>query len=483
MIRKIWHYLNPIEYLGNRDYSVFFALSTTLAAILAGELLVSPYILKDAETYGLYAIIVFLALIIYFSFRKGIVSGIITSLLTVGFYFYIIYSRHYTDRQLYSGIQTTLVLGILYLLLATVIGWLKQTIDTLIEREADEKVRLYTIIEQLPVGVLITDSKGLVVQTNKQLSQILGQKIPLGSMAGKESLVEGLNENGEEMQGHHSPVAKALFARKPITGKEFVIEKSGKKTYIRVNAAPVKNKKGKIIAAASIVSDITEQRALEKRKDDFINMASHELKTPITSIKLYIDLISRKVKTGQTAKLLGSLKEQTNRLQELVRELLDVSRMQTGKLSFSKEEFRLDRFIEATITELDESQKGPRLIFAKKIPVSVRADKFRIYQVLTNLVMNAKKYSPHDSTIYLRMSRGKKTVTVSVQDYGIGIDRSEQEKIFDRLYQVSDDREKTFPGFGMGLYIAKEIITRHKGTIWVESEKGKGSTFYFTLPR
>jgi signal transduction histidine kinase len=180
--------------------------------------------------------------------------------------------------------------------------------------------------------------------------------------------------------------------------------------------------------------------------------------------------------------ILTNIRNQTNRLQKLVNDLLDVSRLQTGKLTFEKEMFRLDELVAETIEVLKGSAKRQKLIFEKTSPVSVYGDRFRIYQVITNLVTNAIKYSPDNTDIIIKVYKKNKKAEVSVQDSGIGIDKDQRKRIFERLYQVTDDKEKTFPGFGMGLYISKEIIKRHKGNIWVESEKGKGSTFYFNIP-
>ncbi len=144
-------------------------------------------------------------------------------------------------------------------------------------------------------------------------------------------------------------------------------------------------------------------------------------------------------------------------MKELVNDLLDVSRIQTGKLNFSKEKFKLNELIAETIDGLQGTTNNQPLLYKSKQSFEVFADKFRICQVLTNLITNASKYSPENTAIVI------------------------QAKIFERLYQVTDVTEKTFPGLGMGLYISKEIIKRHRGNIWVEGEKGKGSTFYFSL--
>jgi signal transduction histidine kinase len=309
--------------------------------------------------------------------------------------------------------------------------------------------------------------------------------MPNGLIAGKDMIVTA-KQNNKAISASQSPLAHVLITGKTIGNKEFIIERPDKKqVFINVSASVIRNKAGKIIAAASLINDITQQKEMEERKDDFVNMASHELKTPITSMKLYIDALMFLIKQQQNdkpVKILSNIKTQTERLQELVNDLLDVSRLQTGKLTFTKEQFRIDELLKETIEGIEGGTRKQKIIFHAPSPITVHADRFRIYQVITNLITNAIKYSPKEKDIHVKVKRNKDKVIVSVQDFGIGITKDEQKKIFDRLYQVSGDKEKTFPGFGMGLYISREIVKRHRGQIWVESELGKGSTFYFSLP-
>lgn len=477
-------YLNPIRRLGKRNYSILFPLFVSLAIPIFSEVF-AIQIAKNPNIVGSYIIWLNVATIMYFAFRDGLRGGIIAAVLPICYYFYIIYSRQHSGQQLVTSIETTLVLGGLFLAMAGIIGWLKQTIDRLIENEADEKQRLQAILQQMPVGVVITDSKGTVMQVNKKLETILGTKIPSAFTIGSDPILPTVAK-GKKIVPSKGPLAQVIATGKAVVGKEFTItRKDGKQVYVLTSAVPIHNKIGKLIAATSIINDVTQQKELEKRKDDFVNMASHELKTPLTSMKLYIDSLSSRVRgynDERVNKTINSIKIQTDRLQELVNDLLDVSKIQTGKLSFTKEIFRIDVLVAETIDDVRGIAKHQEIILNNKAPINVYADRFRIYQVVTNLITNAIKYSPNANQIKVRVKREAGKVVVSVQDYGIGIAKEQQKKIFERLYQVIDDNGKTFPGFGMGLYISKEIVTRHKGAIWVESEKGKGSTFYFTLP-
>jgi PAS domain S-box-containing protein len=480
-MRRVFHFLNPLDHLGERQYSVWFPLVVILATYIASEV-VANIILRNPAAVGIYVIFISVALIIYFSFREGLTGGLIAAVTTVLYYFYIIYTRHYKGQELRSGVDTTIMLGAIYLVLSLVIGWLKQRIDVLIEIQAHEKRRLQAIIQQLPVGVIITDAKGIVVQTNEKIDEIMGIKIPLGFAIGKDNL--GIAKiDGQVINPAKSPLANALAKGKPVLGKEYIYERpDGKIAYLQVSSSPIHNRKRKIIAAASIISDVTAQKDLERQKDDFLSMASHELKTPITSMKMFIDLLARQKNSTKSNYFVDRIRDQSNRLKELTNDLLDVSRIQTGKLRFNKEVFTLSETIKDTIEGLQGTTKNHRILFIEKYKGTVAADRYRIYQVLINLISNAIKYSPQGDKVIITLAREKERVVVSVEDFGIGIDKEQQEKIFDKLYQVTDPEEKTFPGLGLGLYITKEIIERHKGKIWVISEKGKGSTFSFSLP-
>jgi len=226
-------------------------------------------------------------------------------------------------------------------------------------------------------------------------------------------------------------------------------------------------------------------RESEARKDEFISMASHELKTPLTSLKGFTNLLQRRLaKQGdkQALHFLARMEEQLDKLTKLVSDLLDVTKMQTGKLEFREERFFLNELVRETLENLQGTTETHHLQLEEVTDVQVPGDKDRLGQVLINLLTNAIKYSPEADTVIVRVSADEHNAIVSVQDFGIGIAETHQEKIFERFYQVNDDTEKTFRGLGIGLYISSQIVRGHHGRLWVESAKGAGATFYVTLP-
>lgn len=479
-VKKIVNLLNPFAFLGIKRYSIIYSFVVSVIISILSEIYAN-WIVGDPMAVGTYIILVNVLTIIYFSFRDGIRGGLTAVAVSVAYYFYIIYTREYEGSRFVSGVETTVTLGVVYSIIAFVIGFLKQQVDNLIEREADQRRNLQAIIDQLPVGVVVADRNGKVTHANKFLETLLKKQVPIGYT---------IKNNAPLASDDHTHISEPLFQTittgKPVKGKEISIHRpDGKLKHVLLSTSLVHNKKGKIIAAASILNDVTQQKEIESRKDDFVNMASHELKTPITSMKLYLESLTDKItklNDQKATKILNSIKYQTKKLEELVTELLDITRIQTGKLLLSKEKFSLNDLISETVSEFQGSTPSHEIQFVNSYSTNIYADKFRIYQVLTNLLTNAIKYSPGHGKIKIGMQRNNTNVIVYVKDQGIGIRKEEYKKIFDRLYQVTSAVEKTFPGLGIGLFISKEIISKHNGSIWVESSVGKGSTFYFSLP-
>ena len=224
---------------------------------------------------------------------------------------------------------------------------------------------------------------------------------------------------------------------------------------------------------------------ISKQKDDFISMASHELKTPVTSIKAFAQLLEHDFAEGQNpqgAKMLARMNTQIIRLTGLIDDLLDVSKIEGGKLQYHFADFNLNQMIHDCVKDMQLTTRQHKIKLDVHGSEIVYGDKDRIRQVLTNLLSNAIKYSPDAKVILVSTFRTKKFISVHVKDFGIGINRQKQSKVFDRFFRVSGAKEDTYPGLGLGLYISSEIIKRHNGTISVKSVLGKGSTFSFKLP-
>ncbi|HWY80257.1 MAG TPA: PAS domain-containing protein [Candidatus Sulfotelmatobacter sp.] len=217
-------------------------------------------------------------------------------------------------------------------------------------------------------------------------------------------------------------------------------------------------------------------------RDEFISVVSHELKTPLTSLKLYTQVLQKELLNSKSTKLFSKLDEQINNLSVLINDLLNASKLQHGKLEFNNEEIDLNEVLREAVEDIQKTDKKHIIIVKGKIIKSIYADRYRIYQVITNLLTNAIKYSPDATKVIVQLTPEKEIARVSVRDFGIGINKEDQKIIFNQFYRITSPERKIFPGFGMGLYIANEIIRRYCGKMHVKSTKGKGAVFSFILP-
>ncbi|WP_207423918.1 PAS domain-containing sensor histidine kinase [Desertivirga brevis] len=276
------------------------------------------------------------------------------------------------------------------------------------------------------------------------------------------------------------------------TGTEYEIEyrfvdrfKKGEYRWFLGRAVPIRNEHGEILRWIGTNTDINEFKILQKQKDNFLGIASHELKTPVTSIKAYTQVLEAMLRTDgdeKKASLVNKMDVQLNKLTSLIGDLLDVTKIQTGRMQFNDASFDFNALITEIIEELQRTTRH-ELVAKLEFEGKVFADRDRIGQVITNLISNAIKYSPEANKVIIYSRSDGEAVRLCVQDFGIGIPANKRDRVFEQFYRVSGTKEHTFPGLGLGLYISSEIVKREGGEIWVSSTEGKGSTFCFSLPQ
>lgn len=353
--------------------------------------------------------------------------------------------------------------------------------------------QLKIILQGVVDGILLYTSDSRIMYANEAAAQMMGycsvQEVLQTQQDGLLSKYEIFDEAGQPIpptQLTHlrvfagEPEAQALIGSRLAEGDQ-------SEYWSLVTSRPVSDDDGEVVLVVTIIHDITERIKLERRKDEFISMASHELKTPVTSLKGFTNVLQRRLnKQGDEQGLhyLARMDNQLNRLTALISELLDISRMQSGKLLLRTEPVDFDALIDEIVENVQAATLTHRLCIEGRTGVQVRGDQEHLGQVLINLLTNAIKYSPRAEKVIVRLMRDEdgEQAMVSVQDFGIGIDKAHHERIFERFYQVSNPEEKTYPGLGIGLYISNEIVARHHGRMWVESSKGKGATFVVVLP-
>ncbi|MGN6638984.1 MAG: ATP-binding protein, partial [Mucilaginibacter sp.] len=261
--------------------------------------------------------------------------------------------------------------------------------------------------------------------------------------------------------------------------------KDGRLIDVSLTLSPIRDGRGNIIGASDIARDISEQKRDEQRKNDFIGMVSHELKTPLTSLTAILQVLQAKMGKSEETFIPGALERaniQVKKMAKLINGFLDISRLESGKLMIVKQKFRLDELLQEIISETELTSVQHVIHFDNCDSVQVYADRDKIGSVISNLLSNAIKYSPGSKIVDVRCRIEGRLAIVSIQDYGMGVKRSERKKLFDRYYRVQGSSANLISGFGIGLYLSAEIIRHHDGEIWVESEYGHGSIFYFSLP-
>ncbi len=361
------------------------------------------------------------------------------------------------------------------------------TVESTREKILENELLLKTISNAAPVGLWMTDTEAQNTFVNETWVEWTG--IPFEKHLGAGWLECVLNEDKKDVP---SKFRDCVQRREKYSTEFRIIRKDGEWRWCLTEGTPFYDINGEFAGYAGSVTDITEIKKLEERKDEFITMASHELITPITSIKGYVQLLMNiynelnadKLQAAQpTVKSsLTTISKQVSKLSRLISELLDLSRIESGKLELRKTVFNLMDMVEDSVHDVSHTTSKLTFNIRGDFTGDIYADKDRISQVLLNLLTNAIKYSPEPGYIDVCVNKDGESVIIRVEDQGIGIDKKDHRHIFDRFYRVEGKSEQTYPGFGIGLFIVNEIVSKHHGSVFVESEKGKGSVFAIRLP-
>ncbi|HEV7349751.1 CheR family methyltransferase [Telluribacter sp.] len=308
----------------------------------------------------------------------------------------------------------------------------------------------------------------------------------LGEKAYQGTFEDWLQFVAPDDQAYVRKSIKMAIAEKRDLSIEFrVMLRAGTYNWIQFQTQTTFDEKGQAEQMLGVNLDINDRKMLEKQKDDFIGIASHELKTPVTSIRAYAELLHQMMVDMEdvaSATLVEKMEGQIDRLANLIKDLLDVSRISEGQLQLRKGYFNMNELIQEVTDDIQQSTPRHTIVKELQQVPNLIGDRDRIGQVLINFLSNAIKYSPEAGKVIIYTKADTENVTVCVQDFGVGLTREAQEKVFDRFFRVNDSTNSTFPGIGLGLYISAEIIKKHGGAIWVDSVREHGSKFYFSIP-
>ena len=357
-----------------------------------------------------------------------------------------------------------------------------------VQRARDQ---LEIILQGVTDGIIVYDQNSQIIYANEAAAHMTGYA-SIQDLRQAQPLEPTRRFEIIDEQGQPFPIAQ-LTHKRVLAGEQeaqatigYSQKANGQpERWSLVKSSPVYDEQGEVLFVITIVHDITERVQTEHRKDEFISIASHELKTPVTSLKGFTYVLQRRLhKQGdeQVLHYLSRMDAQLDKLTKLVSDLLDISRIQAGKLEFQRAAFDLDTLIAETVENVQAATPAHHIVIEGKAQAQVFGDKDRLGQVIINLLTNAIKYSPQTDKVVVHISLAQAWAIVRVQDFGIGIDEAHQQKIFERFYQVTDPEGSTYPGLGIGLHISKEIIEQHQGRIEVHSRKGEGTSFSVFLP-
>ena len=352
-----------------------------------------------------------------------------------------------------------------------------------IDGPLDYYSHINAIIDAIPEPILILD-KELVIQS---ANNAFFQKFKADKHKTYGTNLIALSEGSSQFQDLIKRLKKLEKTNTSFKELEltYPFKKVGERTML-INAKRIAYANSDSDVILLSIEDITQRRLVERQKDDFVGYVTHELKTPITSLSAFIQLLQGyHEKTGdkKSQYLLAKAAGQLERLTKLLNSFTHVYKAQTGMLRLQKEPVDLYELVRETVEMFQYTTNTHTISIEGNITRSIFADKERIRQVVINLLINAIKYSPQADTILVKLHEDKKHLIVSIQDFGLGIPREAQARIFERFFRIRrNNQDYSVKGLGLGLYISFEIIKAHKGELWVESTEKKGSTFSFSLP-
>ncbi|MBS7564036.1 PAS domain-containing sensor histidine kinase [Mucilaginibacter sp. Bleaf8] len=372
-----------------------------------------------------------------------------------------------------------------------IIGASKIARDITAQREAEHIGTIHTAIVNSSDDAIISKTlEGIITSWNPGAERIFGYSPD--EILGKSITVL----IPEERLSEENDIISNIKSGRRVEHFETVRKnKNGNDIYVSLTVSPVKDKKGQVIGASKIARNITEQVALQQQlkqyttmletsnqhKDQFISMASHELKTPITSAMANLQFLQRKLQDTDNQRLAGKALGGVIKLNKLVSDMLDISKIESGKLEMNFSSVDVHELLHETIENIQLTSLKHQIQYLNthENPV-ITADRLRLEQVITNIINNAIKYSPDADKVIVHCYPENGKTVISVQDFGAGIPAEHHAKLFNRFYRI-EEQSRNVSGLGIGLFITKQIIEEHQGHIWLESEAGKGTTFYVCL--
>lgn len=461
--------------LGSRKLVALFTLIVAVlicSAILIGQLFKSNFDRTDQELWLLLSISIGLAIILTILLGIKIKSGYSKPIeaatnvaieLAKGNY----RARTYVDQR----IETSM--------LSNAINILARNLQEIVKAQEMQHDRLTTLIENMGSGLILIDNRGYISLINKAYKEIF----EINPHQYLYKLYYDVIEHKEITR-----LVEEIFMTEQKVKRQLLLPIAIERRYFEVFGSPIIGTQNEWKGVLLVFHDITELKKLEQMRKDFVANVSHELKTPITSIKGFSEtLLDGAMKDESTLEaFLSIILKESDRLQTLIEELLDLSKLEQQGFHLNIEEIDIEVLLTEILTML-KGKADKKRIFLEMAPTSttflIKGDYYRLKQVFINLISNAIAYTPIEGYVEISISDNENKVNIQIKDTGIGIDKEEIPRIFERFYRVDKARSRNSGGTGLGLAIVKHIIEAHKGSISVHSVKDKGSIFTISLDK
>lgn len=359
-----------------------------------------------------------------------------------------------------------------------------QAVRTSHEQQAESEA-LFTSIGE---GAISTDEYGNITRVNPSAQRLLGfsEDELIGSWF--PSKIVAVTFDDQVINLIDRPISKAFLTGKPISKKMYYRTKNGKKLPVAINISPILLDE-KPLGAIQVFRDISLEHEVDRMKSEFISLASHQLRTPLSAIKTYTHMLfdgyMGELNNSQK-KSLNTIIHATDRMNELISTLLNVTRIESGTIAITRKPVDLHNVSNEVINELQLGAKSKsidlKLISVHSPELKVKTDLLIFKEILSNLVINAIKYTPDGGRVRIKIRPRLTDILFEVKDNGWGIPKYSQDQVFSKFFRAANIVKRETTGTGLGLYLVKGLVDAIGGQIWFKSEEGKGSSFYFTVP-
>ncbi len=353
----------------------------------------------------------------------------------------------------------------------------------------EQKAEAEALFNSIGDGAIATDEFGRITRVNPVAQELLGftESELIGFWFPKK--VVAVNADDSIVNLIDRAITKAFLTGKPVAEKVYYRRKNGKRIPVAVNASPIIFN-NKPLGAIEVFRDISLEEQVDRMKSEFISLASHQLRTPLSAIKTYTHMLTDgymgKLNVDQK-KALGTIVTATNRMNELISTLLNITRIESGTIALTPSNIDLKSLVNEILPELDLMATRKSISLTSNMRPSsnlqIRTDPLIVKEVLTNLISNAIKYTPDGGKVKISLSGRASDVLFHVSDSGWGIPKVSQDQVFSKFFRAQNIVKRETTGTGLGLYLVKGLLDELGGTIWFDSVEGNGTDFYFTLPR